>query len=149
VSGRETDRTQGSALRRRLDLPPEGCQQPVPTQAGIPPVAARGVGGAAGQEQQETIGAYGVQADEVAGTKVPGLAQLDEDRREVADRLVVGRPSELGFVPARAAQIEVDDVDGSARLDDAADVLDQGWQRGRAPAILRGPPDEFNRPQQL
>ena len=85
---------------------------------------------ASGQEDQEAVGAHGVQADDVLRPELARAAWSDAStRRELAHRPVVGGPAQLGLVPAGAAEVEVDDVGGALRLDDAAHVLEHRGQR--------------------
>ena len=67
------------------------------------------------------------------GRQLAGSCAASQERAANSrTALVVGRPAQLRLVAARAAEVEVDDVDAAARLDDAPDVLEHGGQRGQA-----------------
>ena len=78
----------------------------------------RGARLAARQEEQEAVGAHGVEADDVVGAEdARSRAAPRSSAANVAHGAVVGRPAELGLVPAGAPEVEVDDLDAALRLE--------------------------------
>jgi hypothetical protein len=127
LSGRaegEPDRAQGASgvgeerpKRGHHVLPPRG-------EAPAPPLPRP-------QEDQETIGAYGVEAGDVGGLQGLAIAQSGEGCGEVLQDHVVGGPAELALLPARAPEVRVENLHRALRLEKTANVFEDGGQRGQ------------------
>jgi len=77
-------------------------------------------------EDEEAVRAHRVQAEDVAGRQHARLRQRLQEARELAHRLVVGGPAEVQLVAARAAEVEVDHVDGTRLGEERRHVAHDG-----------------------
>ena len=124
VPGREVQGPQHARGRSGLDAATQRREQAV---------AAGGAGRLApGHGDEEPVRAHGLQAHDVFRRQLTPGTQGGEHGRELAHGAVVGRPAQLGLLPAGPSEVDVDHVGRALRLEEAAHVLDHRGQRGQA-----------------